>query len=102
MTFDTHGNKGKPCLLLIPGLGVSCGIFLLIISILKDRFHIIAAGIDGFLPGKESAFTSVDDQAGQIINYVRENLDGHLDIAYGSPQSHSTDCSHDERARSVH
>ena len=83
MTFDTHGNKGKPSLLLIPGLGVSCGIFLPLIGILKDRFHIIAAGIDGFLPGKESAFTSVDDQAGQIINYVRKNLDGRLDIAYG-------------------
>ncbi len=32
-------------------------------KILKDQFHIVAAGIDGFLLGKESAFTSVDDQA---------------------------------------
>ena len=83
MTFNTYGDKASPSLLLIPGLGVSYELFLPLIDILKDRFHIVAAGIDGFLLGKESAFTSVDDQAGQIIEYVQENLGGHLDCAYG-------------------
>jgi pimeloyl-ACP methyl ester carboxylesterase len=83
MTFNTYGDKGNPSLLLIPGLGVSYEIFLPLINLLKDRFHIVAAGIDGFLPGTPSAFTSVDDQAGQIVRYVRENLGGHLDTAYG-------------------
>ena len=83
MTFNTYGDKANPGLLLIPGLGVSYEIFLPLIDILKDQFHIVAAGIDGFLLGKESAFTSVDDQAGQIIEYVQENLGGHLDCAYG-------------------
>ena len=67
MTFNTYGDKGNPTLLLIPGLGVSYEIFLPLIHILEDRFHIVAAGIDGFLLGKPSAFTSVDDQAGQLI-----------------------------------
>ena len=49
MTFNTYGDKGKPSLLLIPGLGVSYEIFLPLINILKDRFHMVAAGIDGFL-----------------------------------------------------
>ena len=83
MTFNTYGDKANPSLLLIPGLGVSYEIFLPLIDILKDQFHIVAAGIDGFLLGKESAFTSVDDQAGQIIEYVQENLGGRLDCAYG-------------------
>ena len=83
MTFNTYGDKGAPSLLLIPGLGVSFEIFLPLIGLLKDKFRIIAVGIDGFLIGRESAFTSVADQAGQIIEYVRENLDGHLDVAYG-------------------
>ena len=83
MTFNIYGDKAKPSLLLIPGLGVSYEIFLPLIDILKDRFYIVAAGIDGFLIGKESAFTSVDDEAGQIISYVRENLDGRLTVAYG-------------------
>ena len=83
MTFNTYEDKANPGLLLIPGLGVSYEIFLPLIDILKDQFHIVAVGIDGFMLGKESAFTSVDDQAGQIIAYVKENLGGRLDCAYG-------------------
>ena len=83
MEFHVFGQEGAPSLLLIPGLGVSDEIFLPLADLLKDRFHIISTGIDGFLIGKESHFTSVDDQAAQIIRYVRETLDGHVDVAYG-------------------
>lgn len=83
MTFNTYGDKTKPSLLLIPGLGVSYEIFLPLIDILKDRFSILTVGVEGFLLGKESNYTSVDDQAGKIIKYVQENLGGHLDAAYG-------------------
>lgn len=83
MDFAVYGREEAPSLLLIPGLGVSYEIFYPLIDLLKDRFHIIAVGIDGFLLGKESAFTSVDDQAGQIIQYVQRNLNGHLDVSYG-------------------
>ena len=83
MTFSAYGRVESPSLLLIPGLGVSHEIFIPLIGLLKDRFHIIATGVDGFLMGQESRYTSVDDQAEQIINYVKEHLDGHLDVAYG-------------------
>ena len=72
-----------PSLLLIPGLGVSYEIFLPLIELMKDKDYIVAVGIDGFLIGKESHFTSINDQAGQIISYVQGNLNGHLDVAYG-------------------
>ena len=83
MTFETYGDKNDPALLLIPGLGVTHEIFLPLIDILKGDFFIAAAGIDGFLLGQKSSFTSVDDQAEQIIRYVRENLNGQLEYAYG-------------------
>lgn len=83
MTFNTYGNKENHCLLLIPGLGVSHEIFLPLIELLKSQYYIVAVGIDGFLLGQESQFTSVDDQAVQAIQYVQQNLNGHLDIAYG-------------------
>jgi pimeloyl-ACP methyl ester carboxylesterase len=83
MTFNVYGDGGNPRLLLIPGLGVSYEIFLPLIELLKDRFCIVASGIDGFLLGQQSSFTSVDDQAAQVIRYVRERLDGRLDVAYG-------------------
>ena len=83
MTFNTYGDKENPSLLLIPGLGVSYEIFLPLIGLLKDNYYIVAVGIDGFLLGEESQYTSIDHQATQAIGYVQEKLDGHLDVAYG-------------------
>lgn len=76
MTFNTYGNKENPSLMLIPGLGVSYEIFLPLIELLKNDFYIIAVGIDGFLIGQESQFTSIDDQAVQVIGFDQENFGG--------------------------
>ena len=83
MTFNTYGDSKNPSLLLIPGLGVSFEIFLPLIELMKEKYQIIAVGIDGFLSDRESQFTSIDDQAAQAIGYVQEHLNGHLDVAYG-------------------
>ena len=83
MDFHLYGIPEKPTLLLLPGLGVSHEIFIPLVELLKEDFRIITADIDGFLLGKPSRFTSVDDQAAQAIRYVQENLAGRLDVAYG-------------------
>ena len=83
MEFKLFGKEGAPSLLLIPGLGVSYEIFLPLIDLLKDKYRMIAVQIDGFIIGVHTRFTSVDDQAGQVIAYVQEHNDGHLDCAYG-------------------
>ena len=83
MDFHIYGERNKPTLLLLPGLGVSHEIFFPLVELLKYDFYIVAADVDGFLIGKPSRFTSVDDQAAQAIRYVRENLNGQLDVAYG-------------------
>ena len=83
MTFHSYGQPGRPRLLLIHGLGVTHEIFLPLIGRLEGEFDITAVGIDGFLLGEKSRYTSIDDQAGQIIAHVREHFDGHLDVAYG-------------------
>ena len=83
MEFHTYGNPTNPTLLLLPGLGVSHEIFLPLVELLKDSFRIVAVEIDGFLIGKPSRFTSVDDQAAQVNRYVQEHFEGKLDVAYG-------------------
>lgn len=83
MNFRTLGNKVAPTLMLIPGLGVSYEIFLPLIGLLEDRFHIIAVEVGGFTLDRHTDFTSVDDQASQIVEYVKEHHAGHLDVAYG-------------------
>ena len=83
MDFKVFGKEGGKTLLLIPGLGVSYEIFLPLIGLMEDRFHIIAVQVDGFTLGKHTRFTSIDDQAAQVITYVKEQYAGHLDCAYG-------------------
>lgn len=69
--------------MLIPGLGVSYEIFIPLIDILENDFHIIAVEVDGFVLGKHTRFTSVDNQSVQIIDYIKKNYEGRLDCAYG-------------------
>ena len=83
MEYKVFGNESAPTLLLIPGLGVSYEVFLPLTDLLKDKFRIIAVEVDGFTLGVHTQFTSVDDQAAQVIAYVKERLGGHLDCAYG-------------------
>ena len=83
MLFHTYGTPDQPTLLLLPGLGVSHEIFQPLVERLQDRFYIIAAAVDGFIIGKHSRFTTIDDQAAQVIHYVQDHLDGHLHVAYG-------------------
>ena len=83
MTIQLFGKKQAPKLLLIPGLGVSYELFLPLIRLLEERFRIMAVEVDGFTLGKQTQFTTIDDQALQIIAYVQEHCAGHLDVAYG-------------------
>lgn len=83
MNIQGYGKQQAPTLLLIPGLGVSYEIFLPLIRLLEDQFCVLAVEVDGFTLGKHTRFTSIDDQAAQIITYVKQHHEGHLDVAYG-------------------
>ena len=74
MNFQTFGNEKAPTLLLIPGLGVSYEIFVPLIRLTEDRFRIIAVEVGGFTLGKHTRFTSVDDQAAQVIAYIKAHF----------------------------
>ena len=83
MDFKSFGNIGSPTLLLIPGLGVSYEIFLPLVGLLEEKFHVVAVQVDGFTLNSHTEFTSIDDQARQVSKYIKEDFGGQLDIAYG-------------------
>ena len=83
MNFKVFGTEGSPTLMLIPGLGVSYEIFLPLIDLLKEKYRIIAVEVDGFTLGSHTRFASIDDQAVQLIAYVKQQHGGHLGCAYG-------------------
>ena len=76
MNFQTFGKEKDPSLLLIPGLGVSYEIFMPLVRLLEERFRIVAVEVDGFTLGRQTIFTSVDDQAAQVIAYVQKHNTG--------------------------
>lgn len=83
MEFVAYHNAERPTVILIPGLGVSWEIFLPLIELLRSRYSIVAVEVDGFTLGKQTSFTSVDDQAAQIIDYIRREHNGRIDCIYG-------------------
>jgi hypothetical protein len=83
MDFKVFGQQKRPTLLLIPGLGVSYEIFHPLIHLLEPHFYIVAAQVDGFTLGQYTQFTSIDDQATQIINYISREHNGNIHCAYG-------------------
>ena len=83
MNFKSFGKDGAPVVLLIPGLGVSYEIFVPLIGLLADSYHVVAVEVDGFTLGVHTEFTSVDDQAGQVIKYIKDCHSGSICCAYG-------------------
>ena len=83
MNFKTFGKEGAEAILLIPGLGVSYEIFLPLIGQLEREYHIIAVEVDGFCMHRYTEFSSVDDQARQVIQYLQEYFQGKIELAYG-------------------
>ena len=83
MRFKIFGKEGAPVLMLIPGLGVSYEIFLPLIEILRNNFHIVAVEVDGFTLGSHTEFTSVDNQAIQVSEYIQSHHSGMISCAYG-------------------
>lgn len=81
--FKSFGKEDAPVVMLIPGLGVSYEIFLPLIDLLKDHFQVVAMEVDGFVLGTRTRFTSVDDQAGKVIEYINKNHGGSICCAYG-------------------
>ena len=83
MDFKIFGKENDQTLMLIPGLGVSYEIFQPLIEMLEDHFRIIAVQVDGFTLDQHTDVTSVDDQAHQIIGYIKKHFNGCIDVAYG-------------------
>ena len=81
--FKSFGKEDAPVVILIPGLGVSYEIFLPLIDLLKDHFQVVAMEVDGFVLGTHTRFTSVDDQARKVIEYINKNHGGSICCAYG-------------------
>ncbi len=76
------GKKHKRKILLIPGNMMCWKQFEDSIPLLEQKYHVIAISTDGY-DGKGTTFTTALDSARTVEHYIKEQLEGHIDLAFG-------------------
>ena len=82
MEFKEYGIKNKDMIILLHGGGLSWWNYIDEIELLKDKFHIIVPILDGH-SGSDKDFTSIENNALEIINFINENVNGKVKLIGG-------------------
>ena len=77
MNFKEYGDKSKNTIILLHGGGLSWWNYDKEVEELQNDYHIILPILDGHSESDKS-FTSIEDNAQEIIDYINENLGGHV------------------------
>lgn len=82
MNYREYGRAGKDTIILLHGGGLSWWNFREEAEILQDRYHLILPVLDGHA-GADRSFTSIEDNAAEIIAFIDEKLGGHVALLGG-------------------
>ena len=77
MNATEFGDNKAKSVLLLHGGGLSWWNYREEARLLQDDFHVILPVLDGHA-GSDRAFTSIEDNAGEIIRYIDEKLGGSI------------------------
>ena len=72
-----YGKENKDVIFFLHGGGLSWWNYKEVAEQLADRFHIVIPILNGH-SGSDRAFTSIEDNAKEIISYIDENFKGHV------------------------
>ena len=78
MKFREFGSKSNKPIMLLHGGGLSWWSLNPHIYALKENYYVVAATIDGHGDDSETTFTTIEDCADKIIDYIDNNLDGKI------------------------
>lgn len=76
MLFRETPNKGLPTIILLHGGGLSWWSLQNIVALLQSDFHVVTPIIDGHGEDGQQTFTSIEDSASKVINYVDTHCNG--------------------------
>ena len=82
MKYIEYGKDNKEVFLLLHGGGLSCWNYRKIADLLCDKYHIVLPILDGH-SGSDKPFTSIEDNADEIIRYIDENFGGSIFLLGG-------------------
>ena len=75
MKFQEYGQKQNHAILLLHGGGLSWWNYREAAELLQDQFHIILPILDGHT-GSDRSFTTIEENASEIISFIDENMNG--------------------------
>ena len=83
--MKTHefGRENSRKIVLIPGNMMCWKQFERVIPLLSSDYHVIAVSTDGYDGTGKTTFTTADASAEKLEAYIREHLDGAVDLVFG-------------------
>lgn len=82
MQYKEFGHSREKTILLLHGGGLSWWNYREAAEMLKNTYHIIIPVLDGHA-GSDRHFTSIEDNAAEIISFIREHLGGSVYMICG-------------------
>lgn len=70
-------------IVMIPGNMMCWKQFEHVIPLLEQDYHVIAISTDGYDGTGQTTFTTAEASAEKLENYIREHLDGQVDMVFG-------------------
>ena len=77
MRYYEYGKRNKPVIVLLHGGGLSWWNYKEIAAGLEKQFHVILPVLDGHA-GSDRPFTTIENNADEIIQFIDENFQGHV------------------------
>ena len=83
MEVHEFGKENSRKIVLTPGNMMCWRQFENVIPLLETEFHVIAVSTDGYDGTGEATFTTAKASAEKLEAYIREQLDGEIDLVFG-------------------
>lgn len=78
MNIHTFGDKNKKTIVLIHGMLTPWQMWNEAIEFFKKDYYVVVPELDAHTQHEVSRYTSVEDEAAQIIKYIKDNLNGEV------------------------
>ena len=82
MKFYEFGDSGNPAIMCLPGNFMTHRQFENIVPMLEPEYHVITVSFDGYDETGETVYTTGEDQARKLADYIRNHLGGKIDLVY--------------------
>lgn len=82
MKYKEYGKGNQKAIVLLHGSGLSWWSYREAAQILQDDYHVILPILDGHA-GSDRSFTTIEDNAAEIIDFIRSDLGGSVYLLGG-------------------